>query len=378
MIRRAFGSAFSDDELDDLYSGAWLSTLAALDRKPRELSDEDLRRYVFTAVANQASRELRRRGRKPTLPMESAMGTADPEVGPDEVATRTEQSEITREVLGSLPPRRRAVMVFRYGWGLEPNEVCGIVDDLSPRAYRKEVERGVAEVVRKMRMVEAGEWCSSREPLLRAVAAGTADEEEKRQARQHLAHCRSCTAFLSKLSGHLHDLGTPLAAISTAEALPLGSASILDRLGEAVERAKHGIGDLLGRATDGTDHVASQLITSGGSGGAGAAGAGAVAKVAGLGAVPKIIAACVGTGAAATACVAAGVVPGTNVERESSNRPAVETSERTPDRTDPRRHRAVAAINAPHVGAPRRTQSGSPPSEPPLARCFRSEPKRPG
>src|SRR5262245_34720927 len=53
MVRRAFGTTFSDDELDDLYSGAWLSTLAALERKPRELSDEEFRRYLMTAVANQ-------------------------------------------------------------------------------------------------------------------------------------------------------------------------------------------------------------------------------------------------------------------------------------------------------------------------------------
>jgi DNA-directed RNA polymerase specialized sigma24 family protein len=96
MVRRAFGSAFSDDELDDLYSSAWLSTLAAFKRKPRDLTDEELRRYLMTAVANQASREMRRRGRKPTLPIEVASGAADPTVAPDEAASQTEQARIAR------------------------------------------------------------------------------------------------------------------------------------------------------------------------------------------------------------------------------------------------------------------------------------------
>lgn len=365
MVRRAFGPAFSEDELDDLYSSAWVSTLAAFERQPRELSDEELRRYLFTAVANQASREMRRRGRKPTLPIESATATADPDPGPDEIATRAEQSQITREVLGSLPPRRRAVMVFRYGWGLEPDEVCGIVGDLSPRAYRKEVERGVAEVARKMHMVEEGEWCRSREPILRALAAGTADEEEERQARRHLAHCRACGDFLGRLSGHLHDLGAPLALIGAAEPLPLGQASILDRIADVLERGKREVGDLIARASEAADQAAGALTASGGSGGAGAAGAGTAAKLTGLGAVPKLVAACVGTGAAATACVAAGVVPGVNVDREPSARPALETAERPRERSDLRRHRTLAAINAPPANPPHRSSADAPAPEPP-------------
>src|SRR3954464_5345469 len=70
MVRRAFRGGFSPDEIDDIYSGAWLGVLRALATREEKLSDDDVRSYVLTAVANQASRELRRRRRKPTAPLE--------------------------------------------------------------------------------------------------------------------------------------------------------------------------------------------------------------------------------------------------------------------------------------------------------------------
>src|SRR3954463_3351385 len=122
MVRRAFGTAFSEDEIEDLYANAWLGTLRALDRRHDELDEDELRRYVLAAVANQANRELRRRGRRPTAPLEAARTVADSGDLPDQVASRTEDVQLTRDVLSSLPPRRRAVMMFRYGWQLAPDE----------------------------------------------------------------------------------------------------------------------------------------------------------------------------------------------------------------------------------------------------------------
>ncbi len=98
-------------------------------------------------------------------------------------------------------------MLLRYGWGLEPKQVCRLVANLSPRAYRKEISRGVDELTEKIRAVERGEWCSDREPVLKALVAGIASEDEERQAKAHLAHCRSCSTFVARLSGHLHEFG---------------------------------------------------------------------------------------------------------------------------------------------------------------------------
>ena len=82
-----------------------------------ELSEEEIRRYVMTAVAHHASKELRRRGRRPTAPLEALGEVADSASSPDERAVAMEDADLARDLLASLPKRRRAVMLLRYGWG---------------------------------------------------------------------------------------------------------------------------------------------------------------------------------------------------------------------------------------------------------------------
>ena len=301
MVRRAFRGAFSPDELDDIYAGAWVGTLRALANRQAGLADDEIRSYVLTAVANQAGKEIRRRKRKPTAPLELVGGVADQTRSPEELATSAEQSRVARDVLASLPPRRRAVMLLRYGWGLEPSQVCGLVKGLSPRAYRKEITRGVDEVTERMRAVESGSWCTDREPVLKVYAAGLADAEQERQARAHLAHCRHCSEFVGRLSGHLHDLGGAVAAAGSLDAID-GHVAIGDRLADLGDR----VGGLVARGGSGTGEG---IATAGNARGAGAAGAGLLTKLAGIGTAGKILIACAGGGMAATACVAAGVAP---------------------------------------------------------------------
>ena len=309
MVRRAFGNAFSDDEIEDLYSGAWLGTFRALERRHEELSDEEMRRYVLAAVANQASRELRRRGRRPTAPLEAAGSVADTSDQPDRAAARAEDARLARDVLASLPPRRRAVMMFRYGWELAPEEVCALVKGLSPRAYRKEITKGVDEVARKLSLVETGEWCETRTPLLNSLAAGTANDEERRQAVQHLAHCRPCADYLGRLGGHLHEIGSSVAVFGVLDHLSGAEPALGERVAAVLDRGRDFLTGALGRGTEAAEPLAGGIVGSGAVRGTGAAGAGVLAKLSGLGAVGKTIAACVGTGAAAATCVAVGVVP---------------------------------------------------------------------
>jgi RNA polymerase sigma factor (sigma-70 family) len=307
MVRRAFGTLLSDAEIEDVYSNAWLGTLKALRVRGHSLSDDELRKYVLTAVANHASKELRRRGRKPTAPLEHARDVADFDLPPDERAASREQSQIAREILSTLPERRRAVMLLRYGWGLKPDEVCGMVKGLSHRAYRKEITRGIDEVSARLRLVEEGRWCEDREPVLKAYVAGIADADERRQAEQHLAHCRHCTEYVGKLSGHLHEIGSSIAWTGAAHAIDDRPLPMLDRVGGTLDRVRDAV---TGRGVPETSEVTTAQVASSGAGrGAGAAGASVLAKVAGAGAVPKILAACLAGGAAAT-CVAAGVLPG--------------------------------------------------------------------
>ena len=196
-------------------------------------------------------------------------------------------------------------MLLRYGWGLEPSQVCGLIKGLSPRAYRKEITRGVDELTERMRAVERGSWCSDREPVLKAYAAGLADVDQARQARAHLAHCRPCTEFVGRLGGHLHDVGGAVAATEGIDGID-GHLALGDRLVDLGERA---VGLVSRGGSAAAEAGGSQLATAGGARGAGAAGAGILAKLAGIGTAGKIALACAGGGVAATACVAAGVGP---------------------------------------------------------------------
>jgi len=309
LIANAFRGAFGDPESEDIYSAAWVGTLRALEHRQARMSDEEIRKYLLTAVANQAAKELRRRKRKPTAPLELVGGVADHAGTPDERAVERDTSRVTKDLLMSLPPRRRAVMLLRYGWGLEPRQVCDMVAGLSPRAYRKEVTRGVDELTERVHRFDAGTWCADREPLLKAFAAGLAKEDEQRQARAHLSHCRECCDFVAKLNGHLHDLGGALLVPSTIDGvggeLVLGKAvaGLADKAAEVASR-------IAGRGNaEATQEIAASALASGGTRGAGAAGAGVLAKLAGAGAAGKAAVACVTGGVAATACVAAGIGP---------------------------------------------------------------------
>jgi len=309
MIARAYGRALSDDEIEDVYSAAWAATLAALRERGRRMQESELRAYILTAVASHASKEMRRRTRKPLKPLEAEReqtAVDDHMPLPDELAIGSEARGVARDLLTSLPVRRRAVMLLRYGWGLSPQEVCALVPGLSPRAYRKEVTRGVEDLIEGLGKVEKGEWCRDRAPLIRDLIAGTADESTRRQALEHLKHCRPCADLATRLSHDLHEVGSIVALATVAGCIGGPGFPVLQGLSDLVA----GLRTAAANVVEKVEANATALLTSGGAKGSGAAGAGAVAKLAGAGGAAKAAVACVGAGAAATACVAAGVVSG--------------------------------------------------------------------
>jgi len=278
-----------------------------LESRQAELDDEEIRRYILTAVAHHASKELRRRRRRPTAPFDQAYAIADTGAEPDERAAEREESKVARDLLGSLPPRRRAVMLLRYGWGLEPRQVCRLVSGLSPRAYRKEITRGIDELTAKMRLVEKGDWCADREPVLKAYASGLANADQQRQARHHLAHCRPCIDFVSRLTGHLHEIGTSMVVSGAAEGIHEGHFTLFDRFGDMLSRLRESVGGHIPDTHQASADAVGAAVT--GARGAGAVGTGALAKLAALGSTGKLVAVCLGGGVAATMCLAAGIAP---------------------------------------------------------------------
>lgn len=297
------------------------------------MQEGELRAYILTAVASHASKEMRRRSRKPVQPFEVEREQVVSDGSsplPEELAIGSETREVARDLLTSLPVRRRAVMLLRYGWGLSPREVCALVPGLSPRAYRKEVTRGVEDLIEAMGKVDSGEWCAEREHLIRDLIAGTADESERRQALSHLEHCRACSDLATRISRHLQEAGSLIAFAAVSGCIGGSGLTIAQRIGEAVA----GLRSTAGAAIERTEATATSLVASGGAKGMGAAGAGVAAKLAGAGGAAKAAIACVGAGAAATACVAAGIVPGValpDMNPEEVRQPAAGAVERGRD-----------------------------------------------
>jgi hypothetical protein len=120
--------------------------------------------------------------------------------------------------------------------------------------------------------------------------------------------------------------------------------SIADRVGELAERVRDPVAAILGRGGGDPTDAAAGL------------GAASVAKLAGAGGVPKLVAACIGTGAAATACVAAGIGPIEAPERHAGPSPQPAGLERGVE------HRTRALVAAPTTASaaePERVPTGS-------------------
>jgi RNA polymerase sigma factor (sigma-70 family) len=331
MVARAYGRALADEEIEDVYSAAWAATLAALRDRGQHMEEGELRAYILTAVASHASKEMRRRSRKPSQPLEAdreQSAADDHALSPEELAIGSEARGVARDLLSSLPERRRAVMLLRYGWGLSPNEVCALVPGLSPRAYRKEIGRGVEELIEGLRKVETGAWCADREHLVRDLVAGTADEAARRQAMEHLRHCRACSSLAAQLTQELHAVGAAIALSGVAGSIGASGFGLLRGLGEVAGTARSAIANAVEKAQS----TIGAMAASGGTKGAGAGGAGAAAKLAGTGTAVKAVVACAGVGAAATACVAAGIVPGVGL-------PGIDTPDQRRTATARKEHR---------------------------------------
>ena len=106
-----------------IYSAAWTATLSALRQRGAAMAERSFvptcsrRSRVMRArrcADARASRQVRSRPRRSRS---SPMGIYRL---PEEIVIGSEARGVARDLLTSLPPRRRAVMFLRYGWGLSP------------------------------------------------------------------------------------------------------------------------------------------------------------------------------------------------------------------------------------------------------------------
>jgi hypothetical protein len=203
--------------------------------------------------------------------------------GPAEQAERREAIARCREALRALKPQElRALTLLAEGYSYqEIGEITGY--------SRTKINRCLAEGRERFRKFvsrsEDGRRCAELRPLLSAFCDGEAGTDEVATVREHLRACPHCRATLRAYRA------APAAAAALSPASPLGR-SLLERLHDAVG----GLGTRIGGGGS-ADSTLSQVAAAGGTRGAGMA------------ALAKAMAICVGTVGGATACVAAGVIP---------------------------------------------------------------------
>jgi RNA polymerase sigma factor (sigma-70 family) len=198
--------------------------------------------------------------------------------GPEERVERAEVVARSREALQSLKPQElRALTLLAEGYSYA--EIAEITK-FSETKINRCLAEGRERFRRFLAGAEKGRRCAEMGPLISAFCDGEAGARET-EVREHLRACPHCRATLRAYRA------APRAAAALAPTLPLGR-SLLDRAHDAAAglAARFGGGD----ATAAT-------MAGGGTRGAGMA---ALAKVAAI---------CVGTAGGAAACVATGVVP---------------------------------------------------------------------
>lgn len=202
--------------------------------------------------------------------------------GPAERAERREAVARSREALQSLKPQElRALTLLAEGYSyLEIGEITG----WSATKINRCLAEGRERFRRFLSRSEGGQRCAEMGPLISAFCDGEATDEDVAVLREHLHACAHCRATLRAYRA------APAAAAALAPVLPLGRP-LLDRAHEAFA----GLASRVGGGA--SDSALSQVAAAGG------------ARGAGMAALAKAMAICVGTMGGAAACVATGVVP---------------------------------------------------------------------
>ncbi len=281
-------SICADDAEDALQRALEILLRKAPSDDPRELI-----RWTQTVVKHEALAVRRERERILAGP---AAARPDPDAedwvalipsgadGPPERAERREAVSRSREALQSLKPQElRALTLLAEGYSYrEIGEITGY----SATKINRCLAEGRERFRRFISRGDSGERCAEMRPLLSTFCDGEASAEDADQLREHLRACGQCRATLRAYRA------MPAAAAALAPALPVGR-SLLDRAHEAFT----GLATRFGGGGGATDSALTQIATAGGTRGAGMA------------ALAKLAAVCVGTVGGAAACVATGVVP---------------------------------------------------------------------
>ncbi len=116
MVRRAYGRAFDEHAIEDVYAAAWLGTYRALAGRHHDLDDDEIRSYVLTRLPARPARSCDAAAGEPTRRWRALAGSVTSGRSPEERAA-ARAIAVTRDLFASLPrtPSRRADAPLRLG-----------------------------------------------------------------------------------------------------------------------------------------------------------------------------------------------------------------------------------------------------------------------
>lgn len=297
----------SEEEAEEIFTAALERTMATVDPIARRFSEAQMVSYVKRACWTHLVAERHRRGLRAEVEPASIRPLEDPSApDPVEIAEDREAAAIGREALQMLSVRDRLVFRQRHQMNLSPEEILRNTPGLSPRTYRKIIQRANARVLDAFERIRGGERCEEIQAgLLRRYVTEESPEEERGAVEAHLAHCRACRQSQAQMRDYLVDVaGGLLIASSLAE--PSRSAALGNAATNLLQLGPHTVRVLgeMGRGARERVREAFLRVAVGLPGSGGDASAGQALSASSV----KIASAC--TGLAAGACLAAGVLPG--------------------------------------------------------------------
>jgi RNA polymerase sigma factor (sigma-70 family) len=286
-LRRKFSADFTTRHADDLIAKAAKEYVAAEARGERI---ENPGGFLVDVAYKRAIDALRKEGNDPELDeLEAAAAIPDPSVAdPSEELEREEVRSQVYEAIAHLEGEERQVIALVYFEGMSGRESAAPLGVSETTALRR-LRSASAKLREWLPAIEQGSFCGEAAPQLRALADGTAEGMELKQAKLHLENCASCREAMARREAFGFEVG--LAAWLSLASATSAQARLGDRLAGVAEAARHALAAAVDRARE----LALRLTGSGGAEAAGGAGGAALGKAA-AGACATAAAVCAVTG----------------------------------------------------------------------------------
>jgi RNA polymerase sigma-70 factor (ECF subfamily) len=142
-------------EREDLVQETFLGVFRAL---PTFRGEAALATLLYRITINVACEHLRRRARRPTVPLDEAAleRLVAPDASPEASARRRQEVARVLRCLDRIKPKKRVALLLRVVEGLAIEEIAALVD-ATPDAVAKRVQHAMKELVVLMARAEAKE-----------------------------------------------------------------------------------------------------------------------------------------------------------------------------------------------------------------------------